>query len=50
MSKLTYCADSLFIWGKELALRFKKEIDNFKKELEFVRFKIDEALLGNSKS
>ena len=32
VSKLTSCVDSLFIWGKELPLRFKKEIDKCKKE------------------
>ena len=43
MSKLNSCAVSLFSWGKELALRFRKEIDNCKKELKFIRFKTDEA-------
>ena len=43
MRKLNSCADSLFSWGKELALRFRKDIDNCKTELELVRFKTDEA-------
>ena len=43
MSKLNSCADSLFSWGKELALIFKKDIDICKTELELVRFKTDEA-------
>ena len=43
MSKLKSCAVSLFSWGKELALRFRKDIDNCKTELELVRFKTDEA-------
>ena len=49
VSKLTSCADSLFIWGKELPLIFKKEIDKCKKELEFVRFKTDEASIRQFK-
>ena len=49
VSKLNSCAASLFIWGKELAVRFIKETDNCKKELEFVRFKIDEESIRHFK-
>ena len=43
VSKLNSCVDSLFSWGNELALRFRKDIDICKTELKFVRFKTDEA-------
>ena len=49
MSKLTSCADSLLTRGKELAFRFKREIANCKKELEFFRFKTDEASIRQLK-
>ena len=49
MSKLTSCADSLFIWGKKLALKFRKETNNCKNKLEFVRFKTDEASIRQFK-
>ena len=49
MSILTSCVNSLFIWGKKRSLKFRKEIDNCKKELEFVPFKTNETSIRQFK-